>query len=154
MIKWSGRIIVLAGVVHTLGSLIETVPDHVGTWVSGALWSETGYANLSDAAVGFWYSVNSFGPPLLLIGVLVLWMDRRGVMPPTFIAWAIAAWTIVTFATSGPSPLPILLIAAGMLFVGSRRARQREGESCHAEKPVGGSTTAPIIANGSHWSSR
>ncbi|MDR7385583.1 DUF6463 family protein [Promicromonospora iranensis] len=125
MIKWAGWIIVLAGLGHTLGSLVETVPEHVVTWFNGSLWSETGYAGLSDAAVAFWYSVFSFGPPLLLVGVMVLWMDRRGLTPPSFIAWAITAWTIVTFVASGPSPLPILLIAAGMLLVGARRAGER-----------------------------
>jgi hypothetical protein len=126
MIKWAGWLIVLAGVGHTLGSLIETAPEHVGTWFSGSLWSETDYADLSDAAVAFWYSVFSFGPPLLLVGVMVLWMGRRGLTPPSFVAWAIATWVVVTFVASGPSPLPILLVAAGMLLVAARRTRRRE----------------------------
>jgi hypothetical protein len=136
MIKWAGWIIVLAGVGHTLGSLVETAPEHVGTWFSGSLWSETGYAGLSDAAVGFWYSVFSFGPPLLLIGVLVLWLDRRGVTPPSFIAWAIATWTVVTFVASGPSPLPILLVAAGLLLVGAHHARRQELEAAAGQGRV------------------
>lgn len=125
MVKWAGWIIVLAGVGHTLGSLTETVPKHIGTWFSGSLWSETGYAGLSDAAVAFWYSVFSFGPPLLLVGVLVLWIGRRGLTPPPFIAWAIVIWVVVTFVASGPSPLPILLVAAGLLLIEARRARRR-----------------------------
>lgn len=125
MTKWAGWIIILAGVGHTLGSLIETVPDHLGSWFSGQLWNEPGYAGLSDAAAGFWYSVFSFGPPLLLIGVMVLWMGYRRISPPAFIAWALAAWVIVTFVASGPSPLPILLIAAALLLVESSREKRR-----------------------------
>jgi hypothetical protein len=126
MTKWAGWITTLAGVAHTLGSLIETVPDHVGTWFNGDLWSETGYEGLSDAAAGFWYSVMSFGPPLLLIGVLVLWLERRGIAPPPFVAWAIGIWAIVTLVASGPSPLPVLLVAAGLLLVDARRAKGRD----------------------------
>lgn len=126
MVKWAGWIIVLAGVGHTLGSLIGTVPKYIGTWFDGSLWSETGFAELSDAAVAFWFSVFSFGPPLLLVGVMVLWMGRRGLTPPSFIAWAIAIWVIVTFVASGPSPLPILLVAAGLLLLEAHRARRRE----------------------------
>jgi hypothetical protein len=123
MVKWAGWMITLAGVGHTLGSLIETVPNHLGTWFDGSLWSETDYAAFSDAAAGFWYSAFSFGPPLLLIGVTLLWMERRGVTPPPFIAWAIASWVIVTFVASGPSPLPILLVASGLLIAAARRAK-------------------------------
>lgn len=126
MIKWAGWIITLAGVGHTLGSLIETVPGHVGTWFSGPLWSEGDYVEWSDAAAAFWYSVFSFGPPLLVIGLTVLWLDRRGITPPPFIAWAMATWVIVTFVASGPSPLPVLVVAAGLLLAGARRARHRD----------------------------
>jgi len=126
MTKWAAWIIVLAGVGHTLGSLLETVPDHVGTWFDGSLWKETGYAGLSDAAAGFWYSVFSFGPPLLLLGVTLLWLNRRGLTPPTFVALAIAAWVVVTFVASGPSPLLILLVAACLLLVDARSAKARD----------------------------
>lgn len=124
MIKWAGWIIILAGIGHTLGSLLETAPDHLETWFSGPLWSETDYVEWSDAAAGFWYSAFSFGPPLLLIGVIVLWLDRRGTTPPPFIAWAIATWVVITFIASGPSPLPVLLIAAGLLLAGAHRAKR------------------------------
>lgn len=122
LIKWAGWIMTLAGIGHTLGSLVETVPDHVGTWFSWRLWSETDYAELSDAAVGWWYSGYSFGPPLLLIGLTVLWLDRRGMTPSPFIAWAMATWVLVSFVVSGPSPLLVLLVAASLLLVGAHRA--------------------------------
>lgn len=136
MIKWAGWIITLAGVGHTLGSLVETVPDHVGTWFSGPLWSQGDYSAWSDAAAGFWYSVLSFGPPLLLVGVTVLWLDRRGITPPSIIALAMATWVVVSFVAHGPSPLLLLLVAAGLLLLGAHRARHR-----NAATP----TTAPAL---------
>ncbi|WP_309104703.1 DUF6463 family protein [Microbacterium sp.] len=125
MAKWAGWIITLAGAGHTVGSLIETVPAHLGTWFDGQLWSETTYTALSEAGVAFWYSAFSFGPPLLLVGVTVLWLDRRGITPPEFIGWAIAAWVVLTFAATGPSPLLLLLIAATLLIIEARGSSRR-----------------------------
>lgn len=130
MIKWAGWIITLCGIGHTTGSLIQTAPDNAGSWFDGSLWSAGGedFGAWSEPVATFWYTLYSFGPPLLLIGVTVLWMDRRGITPPPFIAWAVAAWAVVTFVASGPSPLPLLLIAAGLLVAGARRATQPERE--------------------------
>ncbi|WP_341846344.1 DUF6463 family protein [Streptomyces regalis] len=93
----------LAGVGHMLGSLVEAAPDHAGTWFDG-VWNLGDYPEMSDATVAWWYSVFSFGPPLLLIGLTVLWLDRRGMTPPLFISWAMVAWVVVGFVVDGPSP--------------------------------------------------
>jgi hypothetical protein len=118
--------VVLAGLGHTIGSLVEAAPSHVDSWFDGSLWSERDYAAQSDAAAGFWYSVFSFGPPMLLLGVLLLWLDQRGLTPPPFVPWAIATWVTVTFVASGPSPLPLLLVAAVMMLIASRRQPRSE----------------------------
>lgn len=129
MIKWAGWIITLCGIGHTVGSLVETAPDNARAWFDGSLWSGGGdYTDWSGPVASFWYTLYSFGPPLLLIGVTVLWMERRGITPPPFIAWAVATWVIVTFVASGPSPLPLLLVAAGLLLAGARRAERRSGD--------------------------
>ncbi|MGI5346794.1 DUF6463 family protein [Streptomyces sp. CA-250714] len=127
MVKWAGWIIALAGTGHTLGSLIEAAPDHAGTWFGG--WNMGDYPEMSDATVAWWYSVFSFGPPLLLIGLTVLWLDRRGMTPPLFIPWAMVTWVVVGFVVDGPSPLLILLVAAGLWLAGARRTRRREDAS-------------------------
>ncbi|MEU1372350.1 DUF6463 family protein [Streptomyces triculaminicus] len=124
MIKWAGWIITLAGIGHTLGSLLETAPDYAGTWFGGG-WNLGDYPEMSDATVAWWYSVFSFGPPLLLTGLTVLWFARRGMTPPAFIAWAMVAWVVLGFVVDGPSPLLVLLVAAYLLLVGARRAKAR-----------------------------
>ncbi|MEU5049264.1 DUF6463 family protein [Streptomyces sp. NPDC021096] len=136
MVKWAGWIITLAGIVHTLGSLVEAAPDHAGTWFNGG-WNLGDYPEMSDATVAWWYSVYSFGPPLLLIGLTVLWLDRRGMTPPLFIAWAMVAWVVVGFVVDGPSPLLVLLAAAGLLVAGARRTRRRENASPQADTASG-----------------
>lgn len=55
-------------------------------------------------------------------GNLSAWFDGHLWSQTDFVAWAMAAWVAFTFVTSGPSPLPVLLIAAALLLVAARRA--------------------------------
>lgn len=75
-------------------------------------------------------SVNSFGPPLILLGLTVLWLDHRGLRPPPFIAWTLASWTVVDTVLAGPGAGQgiIVLVAAGLLLVAAHRkgAPQRQ----------------------------
>lgn len=131
MIKWAGGLIVLCGLGHTIGALVETAPRHAAGWFSWALWEPHNNDPLamSHTTAAFWYSVYSFGLPLLLIGVIVLWLDRRGITPPPFIAWSVAAWTVVGTVLSGLSPLLFLLIAAVLLLIGARRSTRPQEAS-------------------------
>ncbi|MEU2253623.1 DUF6463 family protein [Nocardia xishanensis] len=125
MIKWAGWLIVLfPGIGHTVGALVETAPDYADDWFSGEGWRADATA-MNYAEATLWYTVFSFGVPFLLIGLMVLWLDRRGITPPAFLAGIVAGWTLITVAVGGPSPLLVLLIAAGLLLVGSRRAAAR-----------------------------
>lgn len=125
MIKWSGWLIVLYGTAHTLGALtVLGAAGHAGTWFSGGLW-EDDLANMSEANSAYWLSVDSFGPPLILIGLTVLWLDRRGITPPAFIAWTLGIWTMVDAVVLFLTPWPIMLLASILLLAGIRRAGQR-----------------------------
>ena len=89
MIKWAGRLIVLYGAAHTLAALTaEGAASHAGAWFSGELWGDD-LANMSPAMSAYWLTVNSFGLSLIVVGLTVLWLDRRGITPPTFIAWTL-----------------------------------------------------------------
>jgi hypothetical protein len=124
MIKWAGRLIVLYGAAHTLGALTALgAASHAGTWFSGALWGDD-LANMSPAMSAYWLSVNSFGLPLTVVGLTVLWLDRRGITPPAFIAWALGTWTVLDAVMAGPGIGQglILLVAIILLLVGARRA--------------------------------
>lgn len=126
MIKWAGWLIVLfPGTLHTVVALAETAPHHADAWLSGDGWKATATAMTPEEAT-LWYTVFSFGVPFLVIGLTVLWLDHRGITPPPFVAWLVAAWTVVATAVGGPSPLLTLLIASALLLVGHRRAARRE----------------------------
>ena len=124
MVKWAGVLVVLCGLGHSIGSLVQTAPHHAGSWFGLELWEAHNYdpVAMTHTAAAFWYSVYSFGWPLLLIGVIVLWLDRRGITPPPFIAWGVAAWTVVGTVLAGLSPLLLLLLAAVLLLVAARRS--------------------------------
>ena len=128
MIKWAGRIIVLCGVAHLLGALWMTAPRYAEGWFSWALWEEQnrGFVEMTHTTAAFWFTVYCFSVPLILVGLTVLWLDCRGITPPTFIAWMVAAWTLVGEVLSGPSPLVLLLVATGLLLAGARRAAGRD----------------------------
>ena len=126
MIKWAGSLIVFYGTAHTLGALaFEDAASHARSWLQGDLAGES-LSDMSPAMSAYWLSVNSFGPPLVLVGLLVLWLNRRGLTPPSFIAWSMIAWYAVGEVSAGPGIDQdlIILTAAVLLLVGARRARR------------------------------
>lgn len=122
MIKWAGGLIVFCGAAHTIGALtVEGAWHHAGTWFGGALRRED-LAAMSPANSALWLSLESFGIPLTLVGLTVLWLDRRGITPPPFIAWTLMIWTLVDAVILTFTPWPIFLLASVLLLVGIRRA--------------------------------
>jgi Family of unknown function (DUF6463) len=126
MIKWAGRLMVLYGATHTLGALsMEGAARHAGAWFSGELWGDDP-ADMSPANSALWLSVDSFGVPLIVIGLMVLWLERRGIIPPSFVAWTLGIWTVIDAVILLLTPWPILLLADILLLVGARRAGRRD----------------------------
>lgn len=123
---WGGRLIVFYGAAHTLGALtVLGAARHAGAWFGRELWSED-LSQMSPAMSAYWLSLYSFGPPLVLVGLAVLWLDRHGLTPPAFIAWSLAGWLAVNAALAGPGVGQdlILVAAVGLLLADARRARR------------------------------
>jgi hypothetical protein len=100
---------------------------------------------MSPAMSAYWLSVNSFGPPHVLIGLTVLWLDRRGITPPTFIAWSLGAWTAIGVMAAGPGTGQdlILAVACGLLVAGARLTEIRAIPVSRADdRHAGGSVPA------------
>lgn len=135
MIKWAGRLIVFYGAAHTLAALtVEGAAKHAGAWFSGELWGAD-FSDMSPASGALWLSVNSFGVPLILIGLLVLWLDRRGITPPRFLALALGAWTLLDAAILMLTPWAIMLLASVLLLIGSTRSARREASGPGNQPP-------------------
>ncbi|MFG3115575.1 DUF6463 family protein [Streptomyces sp. NPDC048197] len=131
MIKCAGWLLVLFGAAHTLLALtMEGAARHAGQWFSGALWGE-GFSDMSPANSALWLSLESFGPPLVVVGLVVLWLDRRGITPPPFIAWTLGILSVVDAVILITTPWPLLLLANILLLVGGRRAARRVNAEPH-----------------------
>ncbi|THV41184.1 hypothetical protein [Glycomyces buryatensis] len=125
MIKWAGRIIVFLGLAHMLISLSMTLPTYADSWLGGDLWMpEGGLIGAEPTVAAFWFSIGSFGMPLIVVGATVLWMDRRGIVPPVFIAWTLGGWSLVSAALMEPAPWPLVWIAVGLLLAGARKGER------------------------------
>ncbi|MBB5084053.1 DUF6463 family protein [Nonomuraea endophytica] len=121
MIKWAGWLITLFGAAHTVGALtVEKAASHAGTWFSGGLRADD-LSAMSPANSAYWLSVASFGVPLVVVGLTVLWLERRGITPPTFIAWILGIWTGVGAVILTFTPWPLLAIAVVLLLLAARR---------------------------------
>ncbi|QUH05121.1 hypothetical protein HUO13_33980 [Saccharopolyspora erythraea] len=132
MIKWAGWLITLFGAAHTLGALtVKSAALHAGTWFSGALWRDD-LADMSAANSAYWLSLASFGPPLIVVGLTVLWLNHRRITPPPFIAWTLGIWTLSGAVVLLLTPWPILLLANILLLVGIRRAGRHDNPAAHA----------------------
>ncbi|WP_378731400.1 DUF6463 family protein [Nocardia brasiliensis] len=122
MITWSGRILAFLGALHlTVGTLLSS--RYLGEWLSFQLWFDgTDVTELRPAVGAFWLGPGSFGLPLLLIGLLIEWMDRRDIVPPVFLPWALLAWIGVGAVILEPAPWLVAGVAAVLLLVGVRRS--------------------------------
>lgn len=126
MIGWGGRLIVLYGATHTIGAFVaEGAARHIGAWFRGGLRGAD-LSTMSPEMSAYWLSVNSFGPFLVVIGSTVLWLNRRSIIPPRFIAYSVSGWAAVDAVVTGPGVGQNLILIAGcaLLAAGVRRARR------------------------------
>jgi hypothetical protein len=123
IVRWAGYLIVFIGVGHMISALALTAPEHADAWFSRAIWDED-LGAMSSAHGAYWLTFGSFGIPQIVIGLLVLWLDRRGLVPPTFIAWTLAANAVLCGVIFGPAPWPVDLVSAGLLLAAGRRAKK------------------------------
>ena len=123
-----GRVaLVFSQPAHTSGALTVSGHAHARTWFSGGLWQDD-LANMSPANSALWLSLDSFGVPLIVVGLVVLWLDRRGITPPPFIAWVLGIWTVLDAVILVLTPWPIMLVAVGLLLAGARLAAHRDND--------------------------
>lgn len=129
MITWAGGLIAAYGALHTIGALtLLGAATHADTWFGRGLWGQS-FEEMSPAMSAWWFSGDSFGVPLVALGLVVVWMGRRGITPPWFLTGILAAWWALDAFVLAPSWNGLIPVAAIVLLVlgtlaGRRRARE------------------------------
>lgn len=98
--------------------------------VSGALWTTdhtllpvaARSAALLQAEHAFWSTIGSAGTPLLVLGLIILWIDRSGLRVPAAPSALLVIWSAAGTALMQPSGFPLVLVASVLLLLARRRA--------------------------------
>ena len=129
MVRWSAVALIVLAVVHLLVLGID-VPAELPKWLEFSLWTLDHWQPLRaqplDLALSsgvFWATAGSFAVPLLILGSLLLWLDRRGDPIPAFVGWTLAGWTALMTLLMPPSGFPLGLLIALCLAVGLERRK-------------------------------
>jgi len=121
-VRWAGRILLLLGTGHLVLALALTIDAHADRWFTAQLWRlDEGILNMSPAMAAFWLTTGSFAGPLIMVGVLVLWLDRQGIAPPRSVAWMLVIWSALAAVIVEPAPWVLITVAGGLLLAARRR---------------------------------
>jgi hypothetical protein len=122
MTIWAGRSLIILSIAHLVGMGAQNT-EHFDDWFSGALWGlpREEFVQPSGANGAFWLVVASFAVPLLLLGLLITQLAKRGVGVPQSTGWGLAVWCIVGALILEPAPLALGLVPAVLLIRDARR---------------------------------
>lgn len=132
MVRWSAAALIALCAVHLVVLGID-LGREAPAWLGLNMWTFDHWQPVHDQPAGmqasgavFWATVGSFVAPTLVLGALVLWLDRRRLPIPAFVGWALAGWMALATAIMPPSGFPVGLAIATCLAIGlARRARSR-----------------------------
>ena len=126
MLKWAGWTMIGMSVLHLIVLGMDAIAL-LPAWLSGHLWTlehwqpvVTQSPDMAANGAVFHATLGSFALPMLVFGALVLWMDRRGLVPPAFVGWGIGAWALLAGLVMEPSGYPLGLIPAVLLVLAAR----------------------------------
>jgi hypothetical protein len=117
--------VVCLGILH-LAVLGLDASGYVPAWIEGGLWTWEHWKPVASQSellmlqgFAFWSTVGSFAIPLIILGCLLVSMNKRGIEVPRFVGWSLLAWGIVSSLLMPPSGFPIFVLVAAALCVGS-----------------------------------
>jgi hypothetical protein len=129
MIRWNGIAMVAIGILHMIVLGIDAVVEIPG-WLRLELWTAEHWQPLraqrlellaSNAA--FWSTIGSFAFPLIMLGAVVIWLDKRQLPVPAFLGWSLLAWIVVASLIIEVSGFPLGIPIAICLILGARQQK-------------------------------
>ncbi len=115
---WGGLLAVCGGLFHTVAAALMR-QDVWAQIVDEGFFNTVTLVPSADrlaVAEAFWFSVGSFGVPLLLLGALVTWSTRRGERVPGWLGCGVAAWAVLIGLLGGFDTGTIILLSIGVLL--------------------------------------
>ena len=110
--------------IAVLHSVATAVHPYWGEWLSGSL---RGSSVDSMSLAFFWTFPGSFVVPLVLLGLVLVRMGRRGEPAPRYVGWMLGLWCVGCLALVGLSGFMFVLVPAAVLIIaGFRRSARRE----------------------------
>ena len=132
---WGGLLALCGGLFHTVAA-VSMRQEAWAQIVDEGFFNTVSLEPSADrlaVAEAFWFSLGSFGVPLLLLGSLVTWLTRRGVRVPGWLGWGVAGWASLIGLVGGFDAGTFILLSIGVLLVvgawTARRAPSRRTRS-------------------------
>lgn len=118
------------GVLHTIFFLPHPYWDE---WLTGGLRSGR---SGDDSLSVFWALPGGFVVPLILFGLLVAQLGRRGQRLPSYVGWVLGGWAAGCVLLIGPSGFLLGFIPAGLLIAEDVLARRKGAERTSTDAAV------------------
>lgn len=117
--RWAGYTLVFIAAAHTA---VFAVNPYWSDWLSGGLRG----GEASDASYSvFWALPGGFVPVMVLLGLLIVRLGRRGEPVPGYFGWVIVAWCAFCTYLVGPSGFVTGFVPAALLIAAHLRSRTK-----------------------------
>lgn len=123
MTRVAGILLAALGALHIV---LTTAFNHESwaRWIGAGLWAAVpppGAAFTADQYV-LWLTLGSFGVPLVVLGLVVAGVARRGGHVPAYVGWVVGAWALLLSVVLVAVPGWLVLVPAVLLIRGARHS--------------------------------
>jgi hypothetical protein len=116
MKAWIGKATIGIGIIHCLFGLVFMRSTLALLWSEGLINTVNGQPKREFV---FWFL--AFGLLAIILGFLIDWMEREGIIPPPFLGWSLLALTVAVVTIMPISGGWLVFIPAIGLILRSRR---------------------------------
>ncbi|HZE38923.1 MAG TPA: DUF6463 family protein [Stackebrandtia sp.] len=116
---WGGYTMAAIACLHIL---FFSINPYWSQWLSGGLWSHRAG---QDSMTYYWALPGGFAVIMIMLGLLISRLAKRGEPLPAYMGWVVLAWVAVNIAMIGVSGFVAGVIPAALLIADSLKARRQ-----------------------------